>query len=97
MGIGAGAVIVVGAVLCAAAAVSSAPLSDMFSVDAHILASGSSQRLANACFRLRNTAGEPVAGYSSSTDYAMAAGFRARRTLAPRDDILFDSFEACTP
>jgi hypothetical protein len=40
--------------------------------------------------------GEPVAGYSSSTNFGLGAGFFAIVT-ATNDDIFFAGFEDCTP
>jgi len=72
-------------------------LAQSFSIDAHILSAGSSVRSANACFRLRATIAEPVAGFSSSADYSISAGFRALPQSSASDDLFFSSFEACTP
>jgi hypothetical protein len=66
-----------------------------YSVDAHIVASGTSVLSGNSCSRLRATVAEPVAGYSSSVDYAIIAGFRATTASATPDDIFFSSFEVC--
>jgi hypothetical protein len=65
-----------------------------YAVDAYILSSGTSVRSSGACLRMRGTIAEPIAGYSTSTNYALNAGFRA---VAPNtnDDIFFSGFEAC--
>lgn len=65
-----------------------------FSIDAHVIAAGSTARSSSQCFRMRATIAEPVAGYSSSTDYSLIAGFVA---VAPPsgDDIFFSGFEDC--
>lgn len=65
-----------------------------YAVDAHILSAGTSVRSSSACLRMRATIAEPIAGYSTSTSYALMAGFRA---VAPNanDDIFFSEFEAC--
>ena len=97
MRMGSATALLFGSLVWTAAAAPSAPLAGEFSVDAHVLASGSSQLAANACFRLRNITAEPIAGYASSADFAIAAGFFAPRRRVSRDDIMFDSFEACPP
>jgi hypothetical protein len=67
-----------------------------FTLDAHVIAAGSSVHAASSCFRLNAVIAEPVAGYSSSTDYAMNAGFLA--AVPPTsDEIFFSGFEDCTP
>jgi hypothetical protein len=65
-----------------------------YSIDAHIVSAGTSARSGSACFRMTATIAEPVAGFSSSTNYSLMAGFRA---VAPNanDDIFFSGFEAC--
>ena len=85
-----------GAAVCCAAAYAGAALNP-YTIDAHVIGSGASQRTANACFRLRATIAEPIAGYSSSSDYALEAGFLAHRTASARDEIFFDAFEICPP
>jgi hypothetical protein len=67
-----------------------------FALDAHVIAAGSSVHAASSCFRLDAVIAEPVAGFSSSTDYGMNAGFFA---VVPRtsDEIFFSGFEDCTP
>ena len=69
--------------------------SQTFSIDAHVISTGTSVQSGNSCARLRATIAEPVAGYSSSVDYAMVAGFRAIAASATPDDIFFSSFEVC--
>ena len=66
-----------------------------FSIDAHVLAAGTSARSSSPCFRLQATIAEPAPGYSSSTDFSLWAGFRALTADAVRDDIFFSGFEAC--
>jgi len=68
-----------------------------FSIDAHVIAAGSSARSASPCFRLRATIAEPAPGYSASATYALSAGFRAASANALSDDLFFDGFEDCTP
>lgn len=67
-----------------------------YAIDAHIIASGSSGQSVSSCFHMSAVVGEPVAGFSSSTDYTLNSGFFA---VAPPscDDIFFSGFEDCTP
>jgi hypothetical protein len=65
-----------------------------YSIDAHVVAAGSSMRSGSTCFRMRATISEPVGGYSSSANYSLAAGFRAANPGAG-DDIHFSGFENC--
>ena len=67
-----------------------------YSIQAHVIAAGTSARGKSACFRMDATIGEPVAGFSSSTDYTLSGGFRALVPTAG-DDLFFDGFESCTP
>jgi hypothetical protein len=67
-----------------------------FTLDSHVISTGSSVRATSACFRLSSTIGEPAAGYSSSFSYSMIAGFRAKLPTAG-DDIFFDGFQDCGP
>jgi hypothetical protein len=71
--------------------------SQTFSIDAHVISAGTSERSGSPCFRLQATMAEPVAGYSFSADYAISAGFRAAAQGAAHDDIFFSAFEDCTP
>jgi hypothetical protein len=68
-----------------------------FSIDAHILSAGSSVRAESPCFGLTATIGEPVAGFSSSTDFALNGGFLVHSTAIPSDDIFTNGFEECPP
>ena len=65
-----------------------------FSIDAHVVSAGSSVQSTSACFRMRATIAEPVAGYSSSTNYSITAGFQAVTPIA-NDEIFSSGFEAC--
>jgi hypothetical protein len=67
-----------------------------FSIDAHVVAAGSSVRAKSPCFRLQATIAEPAPGYSASAGFSLAAGFRAASS-GNGDDIFFDGFEDCTP
>ncbi len=82
-----------GLLACACAAVAAAD--PVYSIDAHVVGAGSSARAGSACFRLRATIAEAVAGFASSADYAVAGGFRA--TARGADDIFFSGFEDCAP
>lgn len=66
-----------------------------FSIDAHVLASGTAANSGSACFRMQATIAEPAPGYSSSVNFSLWAGFRALTADAVRDDIFFSGFEAC--
>jgi hypothetical protein len=68
----------------------------VYSIDAHIVVAGTSARADSRCLRLRATIAEPVAGFASSADYVLGAGFRI---AAPErgDDIFFSGFEDCAP
>jgi hypothetical protein len=68
-----------------------------FSIDAHVVSAGSSGRAQSPCFRLASTIAEPIAGYSSSVDYALDGGFLTLADTTPGDDVFFDGFEGCTP
>ena len=48
-----------------------------YAIDAHIIASGSSGQSVSSCFHISAVVGEPVAGFSSSTDYTLNSGFFA--------------------
>jgi hypothetical protein len=70
--------------------------SDIYSIDAHIIATGSSVQAKSSCFRMNAVIAEPVAGFSSSNDFSLNAGFIAH--AAPISDaIFFSGFEDCTP
>jgi hypothetical protein len=67
-----------------------------FSIDAHVVAAGSSAQSTNPCFRLNATVGEPADGYMSSGTLSLNGGFRAiAANGTPSDEIFFTSFEAC--
>jgi hypothetical protein len=70
--------------------------SDIYSIDAHIIAAGSSVQAKSSCFRMHAVIAEPVAGFSSSTDFALNAGFIAVAAPAS-DDVFFSGFEDCAP
>ena len=87
--------IVTVALLAIAAVRAGAP--PMYSIDAHVISAGSSVRAKSPCFRLTSTIAEPIAGYSSSIDYALDGGFLTLADTTPGDDVFFDGFEGCTP
>ncbi len=66
-----------------------------YALDAHVVASGSSVTSSNACYRLRATIGEPVAGFATNADHALSSGFRAIVQGRGGDDIFSTGFEAC--
>jgi len=68
-----------------------------YSIDAHVIAAGSSVRAQSSCFRLTSTIAEPVAGFSQSSNYSLDGGFQTIASTTGGDDIFFDSFEGCTP
>ena len=70
--------------------------SPTFSIDAHIVASGSSTQANSSCFYMNAVIAEPVAGFSTGGDYALNAGFFAVASSSS-DDIFFSGFEDCTP
>ena len=65
-----------------------------YTFDAHVVASGFSVTSSNACYRLRATIAEPVAGFSANANHALSAGFRAI-VRGQGDDIFSTGFEAC--
>lgn len=71
--------------------------STIYSIDAHVISAGTSTLAGSPCFRMEATIAEPVAGYSSSANYSLLAGFRALAQSAGRDDIFFSGFEVCPP
>lgn len=71
--------------------------SNTYSIDAHVISAGSSSLSDSPCFRMQATVAEPIAGYSSSTNYSISAGFRAVAQSAGPDDIFFSGFEVCPP
>jgi len=85
-----------GASLLCVAAFSASAGADSYSLDAHIIASGSSVRSSSACFRMDAVIAEPVAGSSSGGLYTLTGGFVAV-AAPPNDDIFFSGFEDCTP
>ena len=86
----------VGAVLVSLATTLHADPPPDLSIQAHVLAAGTPVPSGSACFRLSATVGEPVAGFSSSTDFTLSGGFRAM-VPSQGDDLFFNGFESCTP
>jgi len=66
-----------------------------YSIDAHIIATGSSTRASNGCFTIDAVIAEPVAGFSSGGVYDLSTGF-ASASLIVDDTIFANSFEDCT-
>lgn len=66
-----------------------------YTIDAHVVASGSSVTSGNACHRLRATIGEPVVGFAANANYTLSAGFRALGQAQAGDDIFSSGFEVC--
>jgi hypothetical protein len=89
--------LVAGAVVALGAFGSIRAGSNTYSIDAHVISAGTSSLSGSPCFRMWATIAEPVAGYSSSTNYSFSAGFRAVTQSAGSDDIFFSGFEVCPP
>lgn len=70
-------------------------LARAYEIDGHVLSAGTSVQSSNSCYRLDAVIGQPVAGFSSNSTYALGAGFLA--TSPPTDNIFANSFEECTP
>jgi hypothetical protein len=67
----------------------------IYTVDIHRIGPGSAA-LANGCFRLSSSVGQPAPGYSSDgSTYALLAGFWAAAPAQGVDEIYFDGFERC--
>jgi hypothetical protein len=64
------------------------------SIGFHIVSAGGGN-LRNPCYRLRSTSGQAAPGYSSSSPYSVLAGFWSAAPTTGRDEIFFNSFEAC--
>ena len=67
-----------------------------YSIDAHVLATGSSTVSTNGCLRLQATIAEPSVGFSTNGGYAMKGGFAAI-AQSVNDDIFSNGFEGCAP
>lgn len=68
-----------------------------FSMDAHIIGAGSAVESESACFRLRATIADTVAGHSQSASYTLESGFMALDAAAFKDPIFMNDFEECSP
>lgn len=73
-----------------------ASAASVYSIDAHIISSGSSTHASSVCFGMDATIGEPVAGFSSGGAYDLSAGF-AYAAPVVNDTIFANSFEDCSP
>ena len=67
-----------------------------FSIEAHIIATGTSAHAKSACFGLDATIAEPVAGFSSGRIFGLSTGFAAVSAVI-NDTIFANGFEDCTP
>ena len=84
------------AALLGAVAVTCAADSPTYSIDAHILSTGTSVHATSACFGLDAVIAEPVAGFSSGGIFDLSTGFAA--VSPPVTDMIFaNGFEDCTP
>lgn len=66
-----------------------------YTLDAHVVAGGSSVTSGNACYRLRATISEPIVGFSTNAGHVLSSGFRAIVQAQGGDDIFSTGFEAC--
>jgi hypothetical protein len=69
--------------------------SESYAINQHVISAGSSMSATSSCFHMNAVVGEPVAGFSSSTDYTLSTGFLPPGPHAG-DDIFFAGFEECT-
>jgi len=65
-----------------------------YSVDWSYISAGT-KPVRNSCYQLSGTAGQTAPGYSSSSTYAVQAGFWAAAPASGLDEIFFDGFERC--
>jgi hypothetical protein len=84
------------ATLLSAVAVTCAADNPTFSIDAHIVSTGTSAHARSACFGLDATIAEAVAGFSSGGIYDLSTGFAAVSPIV-NDTIFANGFEDCTP
>jgi hypothetical protein len=84
------------ATLLSAVAITCAAANPTFSIDAHIISTGTSVHATSACFGLDATIAEPVAGFSSGGVYDLSTGFAAVSPVV-NDTIFANGFEDCTP
>ena len=89
--------------LCAASATAGVlvmPWSDSlaggpaYSVDWNYISAGT-KPVRNSCYLLSGTAGQTAPGYSSSSTYAVLAGFWAAAPTSGLDEIFFNGFQGC--
>ncbi len=84
------------AALLGAVAITGAADSPTFSIDAHIISTGSSTRASNGCFAMDAVIAEPIAGFSSGGIYDLSTGFAAVSPIID-DSIFANGFEDCSP
>jgi hypothetical protein len=84
------------AALLGAVAITCGADSPTYSIDAHIISTGTSVHATSACFGMDATIAEPVAGFSSGGIYDLAIGFAAVSPIV-NDTIFANGFEDCTP
>ena len=82
--------------LLGAVAITCAADSPTYSIDAHIISTGSSTRASNGCFAVDAVIAEPVAGFSSGGIYDLSTGFAAVSPIF-NDTIFANGFEDCSP
>jgi hypothetical protein len=66
-----------------------------YTIDAHILSTGTSVRALSSCYRLDAVIAEPAAGFSSGGAYDLSTGFSYNAAL-PNDNLFGNSFEDCS-
>ena len=69
--------------------------SPSYQITSAVIAGGGVTRAESPCFELAGTTGQPVAGASSNSTYALIAGFWGGAVF--NDTIFRNTFEACTP
>jgi hypothetical protein len=84
------------AALLSAVAITCAADSPKYSIDAHIISTGTAVHATSACFGMDAVIAEPVAGFSSGGVYDLSTGFTAVSPLV-NDTIFANGFEDCTP
>ena len=67
----------------------------VYSIDAHIISSGTSVHTSSACFGLDAVIAEPIVGFATGGMYALSAGF-GYAAPAVSDNIFGSGFEDCS-